>query len=495
MASIVEQTWWPEILAALVEESVQSLAERFGVEPSAIDEGLRQVSHGGAAEDEPWWPEVRRMHGVQPIRALARRFGTNPRRIRRSLARNGWRAGGEVVGNEGIPALRPLLDRLGKEPDHILAALAGLTPEAVQGARKRFGIKPFRPNRAVRASLPEEDEGSGEVPRSPRRRREPVGEPEIIRRKPGEALGRPQEPEPRAPVEGVGEEQANAAPAASTADPSDPPEPPPSQGEPRRRLVGSSAPATAASRIRPGEYLNATERRRWGAEPPVSRVRTEPQVVRISRPQAGIPQRGAIPAETTERPSPAGVPDDASNEPGVGRNRRRLVRVVPQRAVENEPPPPAPAAPARVRLPRVAATPVREVRFNRPVPPPAPAPKPAPREPLPPPGEPISVHVELPPEVDEVLPSARAEEPIGRPGPMPRVPAPAEGGREEHGVGPAQAPRYRASVAWRINLAGGGFVLVVAGDLVEAIRRAAGLVGRDRLAGATICQHGLAFVG
>ncbi len=148
--SLVEQPWWDEFIEALAEYPLYELARRYRVdEPRAI-EALLAVSRGGPVTEEPWWPEAVRIAGSYGIRQAARMFATNPRRIRRGLARAGVRVGGQRVGDEGIAALAPFRERLGKEPDHVIAADAKVTVEAVQGERRRLGIDAFRPEPAPR---------------------------------------------------------------------------------------------------------------------------------------------------------------------------------------------------------------------------------------------------------------------------------------------------------------------------------------------------------
>lgn len=98
--------------------------------------------------EEPQWALVfARVIAGESIRSVAVAFGTNPRRIRRALARAGLRAGGIVVGARGVPALAPQRSRLGTTPDALIAKAAGVTPEAVQGERRRLGIAAYRPAR------------------------------------------------------------------------------------------------------------------------------------------------------------------------------------------------------------------------------------------------------------------------------------------------------------------------------------------------------------
>lgn len=116
-------------------------------------EGLREtnrmppVDHGAqnrAAQLESWWPEALRMlDDGASIREIARRLQTEPRRIRRALARTGVRAHGTDLYGAGLPELSAQRERLGRQPDGIIAKLAGVTPEAVAGERRRLKIPAF----------------------------------------------------------------------------------------------------------------------------------------------------------------------------------------------------------------------------------------------------------------------------------------------------------------------------------------------------------------
>ncbi len=98
-------------------------------------------------EEPPWAQVFARVIAGESIRSVALAFGTNPRRVRRALARAGLRVGGAVVGAHGVAALASHRSRLGTAPDAQIARAAGVTPEAVQGERRRMGIAAFRPAR------------------------------------------------------------------------------------------------------------------------------------------------------------------------------------------------------------------------------------------------------------------------------------------------------------------------------------------------------------
>jgi hypothetical protein len=150
-----EHAWWPELVRALVETPLDQLAQEHGHDRIELEQALADAGAGLAATDTPWWPEaVRRIQAGAPLRHTARSFATNPRRLRRGLARCGVRAGGVNLDGDGVEELQPLRERLGQEPDHVLATEAGVTVEAVQGERRRLGIDPFRPRRRKKKPRP-----------------------------------------------------------------------------------------------------------------------------------------------------------------------------------------------------------------------------------------------------------------------------------------------------------------------------------------------------
>ncbi len=180
--SLREQPWWPEFLEALQHEPLFDLAARYQVDVPRVLSALVATSRGGSVSEEPWWPEAVRMARTHSIRQAARAFGTNPRRIRRGLAREGIRVGGKTVAGDGVPQLAPFRDRLGQEPDHVIADEAGLSVEAVQGERRRLGIDAFRPEPSPTPTpaapapdiddepLPISADDAPAEPRTPRRR-------------------------------------------------------------------------------------------------------------------------------------------------------------------------------------------------------------------------------------------------------------------------------------------------------------------------------------
>ena len=146
MSDLQETDWWAGFVLRLEDESLAMLASELEVAPDALEAALAQVDNGEAITATPAWPEiVRRIRSGASIRHTARRFQTSPRRIRRGLARTAVRVGGMDVDEAGHPALKAVADELGKTPDGVLARQCGLTVEAVQGERRRLGIKAFRP--------------------------------------------------------------------------------------------------------------------------------------------------------------------------------------------------------------------------------------------------------------------------------------------------------------------------------------------------------------
>ncbi|MBM4393273.1 MAG: hypothetical protein FJ090_19280 [Deltaproteobacteria bacterium] len=191
-------------------------------------------SVSGGAEREPWWNSLLAAFGEgTSIHALARRFGTNCRRIRRALARRGIRAHGHHIDPAGLGELAAFAQRLGKEPDRVLAKAAGVTPEAVQGERERLGIGAFKPQRRVKLTRDDEAWIRGPV----RQRREKVSveaEPTVVHRAPS-AESRPVSLVRRPPGPG-----AASSPAADVSPSRSPAEAPPSLV---RRPASRAAPA------------------------------------------------------------------------------------------------------------------------------------------------------------------------------------------------------------------------------------------------------------
>ncbi len=151
MDPLRDQAWWPDFVRALEETPLATLALRHGQVVDDLETALAGATADGAATAAPWWPEARRrIPAGASLRDTARRFGTNPRRLRRALARDGVRAGGENIPDAGLPALSDHLDALGQVPDMVIAQRAGVAVEAVQGERRRRDIAAFQPRRRVK---------------------------------------------------------------------------------------------------------------------------------------------------------------------------------------------------------------------------------------------------------------------------------------------------------------------------------------------------------
>ena len=243
--------------------------------------------------DEPPWALVfARVIAGESIRSVALAFGTNPRRVRRALARAGLRAGGVLVGAQGVAALATHRSRLGTAPDAQIARAAGVTPEAVQGERRRLDITAFRPARRappppiaprLRPAVP------APVPEPPRLVRPPPSQrghdPVIVRKSPrdGDAVRR------------------------ITARLSDAGEPPPSADELRPRVV------RGVTTFRANEPLPAaistiptfTPRPRTEREEELDRLLSVPR--RATDERTRIVRAEARPFELVNRPAPTGT--------------------------------------------------------------------------------------------------------------------------------------------------------------------------------------------
>lgn len=143
--ALYEEPWWPEFCSKLVDRPLLSLAGEYGAAPDALMEALLALDDDGPVTDQAWWPEAARaVNAGTSLRETARIFNVNLRRLRRGLARAGLRVAGQNIGDEGLPALAAFRERLGNEPDAVIAAAAGVSVEAVQGERRRLDIPPFR---------------------------------------------------------------------------------------------------------------------------------------------------------------------------------------------------------------------------------------------------------------------------------------------------------------------------------------------------------------
>ncbi len=188
--------WWGAFVSGLRFRSIDTFSEELGVPVDELVEALIEADPGGPAEEAPWWPEVVRLRATTSLRSLARRFRTEPRRLRRALARAGLRVGGAELAGRGVPALAGVRDRLGREPDAVLAREAGVPVEAVKGERRRLGIGPFRPGEPPAPALTAEEEAWIRGP-EPVRRGRIRPEPEVLEvvRRPARAATRGERPD------------------------------------------------------------------------------------------------------------------------------------------------------------------------------------------------------------------------------------------------------------------------------------------------------------
>ena len=144
--TVRERPWWGSLTRRLTTEPLGSLAAAYELPIEELEAALAAETGSGSLVLAPWWPEaVRRVRAGVAIREIARRFGSNPRRIRRALARDFVRIQGENTGGPLPEPVRAVRDRLGKQADEDLAVEVGLPGEAIQGARRFFGIPPCVP--------------------------------------------------------------------------------------------------------------------------------------------------------------------------------------------------------------------------------------------------------------------------------------------------------------------------------------------------------------
>lgn len=417
MKSVRNGAWWRVFIERLAHEDLRDLVDEFALPLSEAEQALALADPGGSAVEAPWWPEaVRRIVRGEALRAVARAFRTNPRRVRRGLARAAVRVGGENLGEDGVVALAPFRDRLGVEPDGVIAEEAGVLVEAVQGERRRLGIAPFKPEpaelpepEAVAPRAPRVDELPTRPPRArpsgegrPRRRSwdaEPV-EPTVIRRAPSRArtqsmprtlpgmggalprLASPQRPErdERGPAKARRRrivrpdreppEEAEARPTAAAARAS----------TPRASAPRAPAPRASASRATPTLPVASA-----AAEP------SRPSASAVDKPaRPPLPTAAAAAGRATTRaarrepvtapvaaasPSPAPAPAPASAPAAAA-----PAPVATAASASPPPAPPRPKAPARKRAAttkparpapkkRVAAAPASPPPRRRPAPP------------------------------------------------------------------------------------------------------------------------------
>ena len=255
-------------------------------------------------EDPRWAAVLARLRAGESLRKVAEEFGTNPRRLRRALARAGVRVRGESLGRDGVPALVRFRSRLGKEADGGIARDAHVTPEAVQGERRRLGIPAFRPSPQVHLSAEEEEWIRGPVREpsvAPRRERQEVG-PVVVR---------------KAQRDGATVIRRVVAPAPDAA-----PAPPPVEPRGPRLAWGvlafranepAAAPRTLEPRPMPTRpltereeetqrFLNAPRRERTSRER-IIRTETRPLEVSAPAPAPTAPPVAAAPLRRTRAPA------------------------------------------------------------------------------------------------------------------------------------------------------------------------------------------------
>ena len=271
-------------------------------------------------EDPRWALVLARLRAGESLRKVAAEFGTNPRRLRRALARASIRVRGESLGRDGVPALVRFRSRLGKEPDGAIARDARVTPEAVQGERKRLGIPAFRPRPKVHLSAEEEEWIRGPVREPslpPRRERQVVG-PVVVRKAQRDGGSVIRRVAPSAAPE-VGAPVAGSPPAGPPQAPSAAPSP-----EPRGPRLAwgvlafrANEPASAVRTIEPRpfparpltereeemqRFLNAPRRERTSRER-IIRTESRPFEVSAPSPPPSAPAPSAPAARRTRAPA------------------------------------------------------------------------------------------------------------------------------------------------------------------------------------------------
>ena len=256
-----------------------------------------------SAEGEPWWPDFVRDYGEVPLRELARRYETNPRRLRRAAQRAGLTREPE--------ALQGVLDRLGKAPDAALAAEAGVTVEAIAGARRRRDIAGYV--REAPAETPAEPNRVRSAPPKRSARVPAVATAEavvVVRRSSG---SRDYEPSPsrrppRLPSTPAMPEVVERRPrrrrrivvqdARPEIDP--PPEPPPS-----RRRTRRESPHSEVRVITPEPVVAAPEPPRAEVPEPAPAVTPEPAPAVAPEPPPAIVSAPAPVVAPVDAPAPA----------------------------------------------------------------------------------------------------------------------------------------------------------------------------------------------
>lgn len=149
---------WDEVLRRMPTERLASVAASIGLEEFELTAYLVVEGAGRPAEGTPWWPEALAMRAEgTSLREIARRFQTDPRRLRRALARQGLRVHGvDLAPGTGAEALVAVRERIGNEPDRVVAKAAGVIPQAVKGERRRLGLAAYWQRPRVRLTADDE---------------------------------------------------------------------------------------------------------------------------------------------------------------------------------------------------------------------------------------------------------------------------------------------------------------------------------------------------
>ena len=192
MRRLEDKDWWSELIAEKDQFSLRELAEKFGATPGAINAALKR--NGITRTPAPPGPRRRRGRppapanpakkrrrggaprgprkstvqkilpfkdqlGITADREIARQVGVSIQTVasyRKSLGITARRGRGaapvEVAATEsakknpgpGRSAIAPFADQLGAVPDAEIAALAGVSVNAVRNYRNRRGIKLLR---------------------------------------------------------------------------------------------------------------------------------------------------------------------------------------------------------------------------------------------------------------------------------------------------------------------------------------------------------------
>lgn len=172
MRKLESHDWWPELVAEKDNLSLRELAERFGATPGAISAALKR--QGISREPAPPGPRRARKRSARPaappvprkapkksasnpLDAFRDVLGTVPDDVvadragvsRRTVANYRARLG--IAGYAGkrrrihrTSSIDPYVAELGTVPDHVIAAKAGVSTNAVRAYRVRREIPSWR---------------------------------------------------------------------------------------------------------------------------------------------------------------------------------------------------------------------------------------------------------------------------------------------------------------------------------------------------------------